>query len=89
MLASRTSVGAEPVLPSAGGTGPIEVAECVSQLRDGMKIAPLIVLVLSRFRRMNSELEGFAFAFPDKFSLPPSCLSAATAEHGELRSEQR
>ena len=54
----------------------MEVVECVYRLRDGVKIAPLIVivvLVLSLFRRMNGELEVGARASPRraKFS-PPS-----------------
>jgi hypothetical protein len=30
----------EPMLPSAGDTGPRAVTKCVPQLRDGMQIAP-------------------------------------------------
>lgn len=63
---------------------PMEVVECVYRLRDGVRIAPLIViviLVLSLFRRMNGELEVGARTIPLRTKLsPPSFRSAATAE---------
>lgn len=71
----------------------MEVVEGVYRLRDGVKIAPLIVivvLVLLLFRRMNGELEVGARAIPERPKIyPPSVRSAATAEPGDLLSEQR
>ena len=52
----------------------MEVVECVYRLRDGVKIAPLIVivvLVLSLFRRMNGELEVGARASPLPCQISP------------------
>jgi hypothetical protein len=71
----------------------MEVVERVYRLRDGVKIAPLIVIValaLYLFRRMNGELEVGARAIPLHAKLsPPSFRSAATAEPGDPRSEKR
>src|SRR4029450_3353692 len=75
----------------------MQVVEGVYRLRDGVKIAPLIVLivvitviVLSLFRGMNGELEVGARAISDHAKLSsPSFRSAATAKPGDLLSEQR
>jgi len=54
-----------------------------------MQVDPLIVLVLSLCQWMNGELGVCAVACPERTQCFSPGLSAATAEHGELRSKQR